>query len=181
MRFGVRDYDPQIGRWGARDPALYQGMQANLYVYAGNNPINRTDSLGLFSVGFSSFAGAGGSISIAIDSSGASISVGAGVGAGAGFSFDTGATHQESGVKTVAEASVTDGFFGLDAQASIDLNGCNPQASVSGSAGPVQASASYNADTHEASTDVHAGASYSSGGVGASSSLQVVGTIGISW
>jgi RHS repeat-associated protein len=43
VRFGARDYDPNIGRWVSKDPILFKGHQANLYVYAGNDPINRAD------------------------------------------------------------------------------------------------------------------------------------------
>lgn len=43
-------YDPTIGRWISRDPLnnaeMLQGP--NLYVYVGNNPVDRTDPTGLF-------------------------------------------------------------------------------------------------------------------------------------
>lgn len=32
ISFGWRDYDPVAGRWMARDPVLFLGDQANLYV-----------------------------------------------------------------------------------------------------------------------------------------------------
>jgi RHS repeat-associated protein len=47
VRFGARDYDPYAGRWTARDPILFEGAQTNLIVYAGNDPVNRSDPTGL--------------------------------------------------------------------------------------------------------------------------------------
>lgn len=46
VRFGARDYDPQIGRWNTKDPILLGGG-LNLYQYVGNDPINSTDISGL--------------------------------------------------------------------------------------------------------------------------------------
>jgi RHS repeat-associated protein len=47
VRFGARDYDPTSGRWIAKDPVRFDGGN-NLYVYAGSDPINRTDPNGQF-------------------------------------------------------------------------------------------------------------------------------------
>jgi RHS repeat-associated protein len=46
-RFGARDYDAQIGRWTAKDPALFGGGDTNLYAYVANDPVNRRDERGL--------------------------------------------------------------------------------------------------------------------------------------
>ncbi len=48
VRFGARDYDANIGRWTAKDPILFEGGQANLYVYVGNDPVNHMDPSGLY-------------------------------------------------------------------------------------------------------------------------------------
>jgi RHS repeat-associated protein len=49
VRFGFRDYDPDVGRWTAKDPILFAGGDTDLYGYAQNNPINFIDSWGLIS------------------------------------------------------------------------------------------------------------------------------------
>lgn len=45
--FGARDYDPETGRWLAKDPVGFDGGDTNLYGYAVNDPINRVDRSGL--------------------------------------------------------------------------------------------------------------------------------------
>ncbi|HET7875616.1 MAG TPA: RHS repeat-associated core domain-containing protein, partial [Methylomirabilota bacterium] len=45
--FGYRDYDPQMGRWSAKDPIDFYGGDVNLYGYVLNDPVNLTDSTGL--------------------------------------------------------------------------------------------------------------------------------------
>jgi len=47
VRFGARDYDPETGRWTAKDPILFAGGDANLYGYVQNDPVNFTDPEGL--------------------------------------------------------------------------------------------------------------------------------------
>ncbi|MFH1674773.1 MAG: RHS repeat-associated core domain-containing protein [Pseudomonadota bacterium] len=47
VRFGFRDYDPETGRWTAKDPILFAGGDVNLYGYCLNDPINLVDSDGL--------------------------------------------------------------------------------------------------------------------------------------
>jgi RHS repeat-associated protein len=49
VHFGARDYDPRTGRWTASDPIAFAGEDANLYRYAGGDPVNHTDSTGLWS------------------------------------------------------------------------------------------------------------------------------------
>ena len=46
VRFGVRDYDPVVGRWTSKDPIRWEGGQANLYVYSASDGINLIDYTG---------------------------------------------------------------------------------------------------------------------------------------
>jgi uncharacterized protein RhaS with RHS repeats len=61
VRFGYRDYDPDIGRWTAKDPILFAGGDTDLYGYVLNNPINWVDPWGLLVTyhGVGGSAGAG--------------------------------------------------------------------------------------------------------------------------
>jgi RHS repeat-associated protein len=47
VRFGVRDYDPETGRWTSKDPIGFDGGSANLYGYVFADPINFIDPSGL--------------------------------------------------------------------------------------------------------------------------------------
>jgi RHS repeat-associated protein len=46
-----RYYDPELGRFISRDPIGLAGGDANLYRYAGNNPVNGIDPSGAFTCG----------------------------------------------------------------------------------------------------------------------------------
>jgi RHS repeat-associated protein len=45
--FGARWYDAGLGRWMRKDPILFDGGQANIYVYVEDDPVNLTDPSGL--------------------------------------------------------------------------------------------------------------------------------------
>src|SRR5262249_10511101 len=45
VHFGAREYDAESGRWTATDPGGFSSGP-NLYVYAGNDPVDLTDPLG---------------------------------------------------------------------------------------------------------------------------------------
>ena len=47
VRFGYRDYSPEVGRWTAKDPILFAGGDMNLYGYLQNDPVNWMDPFGL--------------------------------------------------------------------------------------------------------------------------------------
>jgi RHS repeat-associated protein len=46
IRFGVRDYDPDVGRWTAKDPILFAGGDTDLYGYCLSDPVNWVDPEG---------------------------------------------------------------------------------------------------------------------------------------
>jgi RHS repeat-associated protein len=50
VHMGLRPYDPASGRFMARDPLGLGGGQANLFSYAGDEPIQHSDPLGLAAV-----------------------------------------------------------------------------------------------------------------------------------
>ncbi|MHB1273346.1 MAG: RHS repeat-associated core domain-containing protein [Rhodanobacter sp.] len=74
IRFGARDYDPETGRWTAKDPLGFGGGDADLYAYVGGDPLNNYDPYGLiqwppdiFSQGFvDGVAGFGDGISLGL-------------------------------------------------------------------------------------------------------------------
>jgi RHS repeat-associated protein len=47
VRFGFRDYDPDIGRWTGKDPIFFAGGDTDLYGYVLNDPVNLIDPFGL--------------------------------------------------------------------------------------------------------------------------------------
>jgi RHS repeat-associated protein len=51
VRFGFRDYDPNVGRWTAKDPIFFASGDTDLYGYVLNNAINRKDPFGLADAG----------------------------------------------------------------------------------------------------------------------------------
>ena len=47
VRFGVRDYDPRVGRWTSKDPIGFRAGDSNLYAYVVGDPVNAVDPTGL--------------------------------------------------------------------------------------------------------------------------------------
>jgi RHS repeat-associated protein len=46
VRFGARDFDPEIARWSAQDPIGFGGGDGNLYGYVRGDPVNGIDPSG---------------------------------------------------------------------------------------------------------------------------------------
>nr|MDA3934219.1 RHS repeat-associated core domain-containing protein [Gammaproteobacteria bacterium] len=89
VRFGARDYDPETGRWTAKDPIKFAGGDPNLYGYVLNDPVNLVDPLGLFCLSESTIniiaAGAGGATAGAFSGGLGGALFGAAIGAGIEF------------------------------------------------------------------------------------------------
>ena len=68
VRFGFRDYNPDAGRWTAKDPILFAGGDTDLYGYVLNNPVSFIDPNGEWLVGavIGGIAGAAGGINSAL-------------------------------------------------------------------------------------------------------------------
>lgn len=99
--YGFRLYDPELGRFINRDPIEESGG-VNLYEYAGNDPINATDYLGLYSQNVRCAAAVGGGGGGGGYSIGSSSSGGGGGGFGGG-SWPTNYTTNANGVKVFNE------------------------------------------------------------------------------
>jgi RHS repeat-associated protein len=111
VRFGLRDYDPEAGRWTARDPVLFDGRQSNLYVYASNNPVQLADPLGLFSFGMSAYEGVGGGFSVSFTSVGFSWCGELGLGIGKSVGVDPFGDLEEAGGSLNLELGGSVGFL----------------------------------------------------------------------
>jgi RHS repeat-associated protein len=106
VRFGLRDYDPQSGRWTASDPMLFVGSPFNLFTYVGNNPVNWRDPSGVaLTIGGSAYGGTGGGASISIGFDGISICGEIGFGLGGGVDLDLLGPRPGDGSTVAAEIS----------------------------------------------------------------------------
>jgi len=98
VRFGARDYDPEVGRWTAKDPIRFGGGDANLYGYVVGDPVNALDPYGRESLSIDAygFYGLGGGITIGRNPNGRIFfSVRLGAGFGGGVAFDPNGTSPD--------------------------------------------------------------------------------------
>ena len=80
VRFGYRDYDPDTGRWTAKDPIGFAGGDTDLFGYVQNDPVSFVDPYGL-KFGLSDALGA---INSAIEANGTGAMIGGVIGGAAG-------------------------------------------------------------------------------------------------
>jgi len=64
VHFGVREYDPSIGRFLSKDPLGFASEDTNFYTYVYNDPVNHIDPSGLF-LNFAASCIASGGIEVA--------------------------------------------------------------------------------------------------------------------
>ncbi len=121
VRFGFRDLDTASGRWTARDPALYDGGQANLYAYVAGDPVALRDPMGLWCVGGSAYDGIGGGATVCHTDEGTAVCFEVGFGFGVAIGLDNGALPQD-GESIIAEAKANIPGFGVGIGA--ELNNC---------------------------------------------------------
>ncbi|MFH1812391.1 MAG: RHS repeat-associated core domain-containing protein [Pseudomonadota bacterium] len=116
-RLGLRDYDPEAGRFTSTDLKLFNGGQYHLYAYAGSDPVGHADPTGLFCVGGSFFAVVGGGGELCVDEDGLSACAELGVGVGNGFDFDPFGDIRESNDFSVkAEGGLEIMGYGVDGE-----------------------------------------------------------------
>ncbi len=90
VRFGYRDYDPETGRWTAKDPIGFSGGDTDLYGYCLNDPVNLYDPAGLWTV----MGGLGARVTLP------------GIGAEGGFFDVRGSEKCEDGKKVIRESTM---------------------------------------------------------------------------
>ena len=117
VRFGYRDYDPEIGRWTAKDPIGFEGGNTDLYGYVLNNPVNYIDPYGLVDWGKvvgGGIAAVGGAVGVVAGAVVAGIGVVEAGSVAAGNVYGPVlATHTIGAGGMLIGAGITSGWFGL--------------------------------------------------------------------
>jgi RHS repeat-associated protein len=115
VHMGLRPYDPASGRFMARDPLGLGGGQANLFAYAGNEPIQHSDPLGMASLATGLCDGWCVGLKFAVTEKGLSTCVELGAGKGDEFEYspDGGLDENKVYAKTSASLSAA-GILGIE-------------------------------------------------------------------
>jgi RHS repeat-associated protein len=124
VRFGFRDLDTASGRWTARDPAMYDGGQANLYSYVSGDPVSHSDPLGLWCAGGSYYEGVGGGATVCHTDEGWAVCVEGGFGFGWAVGLDNQKKLPDEGASLYAEAKANIAGFGVGISAEKALKPC---------------------------------------------------------
>ena len=148
VRFGLRDYEPQSGRFTARDPSGFGGSPRGLYGYAANSPVSFRDPSGTLSVSSSAYAGVGGGATWYLDPAGlfdpkkpfiTGLCVEFGFGAGGGLETDAlEAAPTRTGLSAVAELGGKVPGGGLKVGGEFDLICGTGKGKLAGNLGPLQ-------------------------------------------
>eukprot|EP00118_Oscarella_pearsei_P008644 m.45749 g.45749 ORF g.45749 m.45749 type:complete len:2670 (+) comp33632_c0_seq3:67-8076(+) len=128
VHFMYRDYDPEIGRWTARDPSLYTSLQPNLYQYVFNDPVNFLDPLGLWCIGGSWYFIIGGGAEFCYKNGRASLCAEKGYGIGWSVSADARKEASRSKLSVFAEGGVSKNWLygGVGAQGGVEYELTKP-------------------------------------------------------
>jgi len=184
VRFGMRDYDPAVGRWTARDPALFDSHQSNLYAYVSNNPVNLVDPAGFSSGGIGLCEGVCVGIKFALDHNdgkwGFSACVEGGFGVGNSVDIDPFGKIDDTGWSSEAKLSLKSGV--VKVEGTIEADGCGdfkPKAEAC--AGP----ACINAEGPKGSVDLDEAAKlknpFKGAGVGLEGKLTAKNCQAVNW
>jgi len=116
IKFGYRDYDPDVSRWTAKDPILFAGGDTDLYSYVLNDPINLIDPIGTVGVAgaiIGGIAGGYGGFLSGIQSGNLAAGIIGGVaGAVAGATVGTLMPHASSVVGGIIGGAISGAFGG---------------------------------------------------------------------
>jgi len=126
-RFGARDYDAEIGRWAAKDPIKFIGLDTNLYGYTFLDPVNYIDPDGRIGLAGAAVGGVIGGVSAFTGSLATGASIGdSAIAGGLGAVF--GAATGFLGGVGVGASSAIGGLSNATAQIvgnNLDSNTCN--------------------------------------------------------
>jgi RHS repeat-associated protein len=111
VHMGLRPYDPASGRFMARDPLGLGGGQANLFAYAGDEPIQHSDPIGMASLATGLCDGWCVGVKFAITEKGFSSCVELGAGKGDEFEYSPDGGLDEN--KVYAKTSASLGLAGI--------------------------------------------------------------------
>jgi len=125
VRFGLRDDDPIVGRWTARDQAVCNSDQAHLYDYVNNNPVNLIDPVGFGSAGATLCQGVCVGLKLGwVPGVGISACFEAGFGVGSSVEIDPFAGLADNGLSTEAKLGLKAGIAEVEVGVDVPADPC---------------------------------------------------------